>query len=326
MDPYRHGRDPFSCFRYLETLSHSKDREASGGLGHYAGRPDGGHLCQYLASSRAMVDPLDRLRFFQNRTENVYGFQKESFMVRRYLRIFVLCLIPFLMLVIRSSSVFAICPHPEPRVQTLLTRCDAGFIGTIISEQHVTEKDGGEINDGAIYTFRVEKTFQGPERDFIEVYDEFGTESLVMDVGHKLLIFAKRNNKGKLQVRCGDGFDEKWTNYEKSVQEAQKVLKNIKAGKNGDISGFVGQDQDTEEDPIPGIHFIVTGNGRTYRVVSDETGWFHLSVPPGHYQIKPSDTNWIVKLTDYCWENSKDLDVRIAGGADLGFIATLKNK
>lgn len=111
-----------------------------------------------------------------------------------------------------------------------------------------------------------------------------------------------------------------------SVKETLKVLENIKDGVDGDIRCFVGGNPEPEDDPIPNIHFTVSGNGKTYRVVSDKKGWFHLSVPPGHYQIRPSDPKWKVRLSDYCWENPGDLDVRTVGGADLGYFAIPNNK
>lgn len=89
-----------------------------------------------------------------------------SLIIKMFLKFNPLYLFSFLFLTFHSSPVLAICPHPEPRVQTLLTRCDAGFIGTVISFRCVIDKNGNGLFDnvtGTYFTFRVEKTFVGPE-------------------------------------------------------------------------------------------------------------------------------------------------------------------
>jgi hypothetical protein len=227
----------------------------------------------------------------------------------------------------------ALCPDPVPRVQTLFTRSDAAFIGTVVSEHGVDEKgkkvsldsDNGYINSVEIcFRIKTTKIFSGPKAEFVDVYNGNDSGRMGLSVGDTYLIFAAKDKDGKLFGYCDDATDSTDPDYSEKIVELNEVIKNIEKGMPGDIRSFVGRDRQSGIDGIPNIHFVISGNGKTYTAVSDAKGWFRISVPAGHYSVKPAEPKWNIELSDYCWENSDDLDVRTAGGADLGFVASPK--
>ena len=224
----------------------------------------------------------------------------------------------------QTAISLAMCPSPEPRTRTEFTRCDVAFIGKVISKRSVMKK-GSDV-DGIFYTMKVNKLFRGSGKEFIEVYEDNDSARMGLEVNHTYLIFVFKQKDGRLQGWCRDAIESTEGDYQNKISEIKEVLKNINNGTNGEIIGFVGPYQPSLEDGIEGIHFDIEGAGKSYKVVSDKNGWFHLLVPAGHYKIKPNELNWSIELTDFCPEDPDDLDVRTAGGADLAFIAEKKGR
>ncbi len=235
-------------------------------------------------------------------------------------------LLSFVVIAALANQSFAFCEFPEQRVQTQFLQCDVSFVGTAISERDIVKK-GEEDVIGKVYKFKVEIAFPGANaenRKFIEVYDENDSGSMGLYVGGKFLLFLHGDINDRLSGGCGNAIDSKEPAFEKKINEVYQVIKNYKAGANGDIRGFVGTTEASTKHPLPGVHFIVTGNGKTYDVVSDEKGWFDLSVPTGRYKITSVETNWTIKKSFYCFYNFSDMLIRPGGGADISFLAEEK--
>ena len=211
------------------------------------------------------------------------------------------------------------CPSPVPRIQTKFTRCDVAFIGKVVSKKYF-RKDGDDFA-GVVYSLKVDESFRGPEKDFIEVYEDNGSARMGLEVKKTYLIIVNKNKNGILQGWCEDAVESTDSEYKKKVSDVKEVMRNIKNGKEGEVIGFVGPSQPSLENGIKGIHFTIKGGGKTFRVISDETGWFRVSVPAGHYKIEPNEVGWKIEVTEFCIEDPDDLDVETAGGADLAFIA-----
>jgi hypothetical protein len=63
---------------------------------------------------------------------------------------------------------------------------------------------------------------------------------------------------------------------------------------------------------------------KKYRGVTDETGSFHIHVPPGRYTVWPETLRWIVTPYDFSYDNEDHVVVERGGCAELQFMAAPK--
>jgi hypothetical protein len=84
---------------------------------------------------------------------------------------------------------------------------------------------------------------------------------------------------------CYDAINSRAPDYSKKISEVKEVIQSINAKLDGDILGFVGSNEGSDD--LRGIHFLVKGMGVTRTIVSDKDGWFHVRVPAGLYKIEP---------------------------------------
>ncbi len=130
--------------------------------------------------------------------------------------------------VIQANISLAICSNPEPRIRTKFSRCDVSFVGKVISERDVTEREGGEnFIVGKYFTLRVDKKFRGPEKKLIEVYEDNDSARMWLEIGGKYLLFVKYQKDGKLQGWCDDAVEEKDKKFPNKILELRDVMKNI---------------------------------------------------------------------------------------------------
>ena len=197
---------------------------------------------------------------------------------------FVLCVGVF---AIEHNSSFAICPDPEPRIKTLFTRCDVAFIGTVISERGIEygKENDEDYHTGLFYKMKVKQVFRGLKEKVIEVYEDNDSGRMGLIKGHAYLVFVHRQKDGKLQGWCNDALDSNDKSFKSKILELKEVQKNIKAGVNGDIRGFVEDGEGEGYKGVEGIHFSIKGEGKVYSAVSDKNVWFYVSVPAGHYKV-----------------------------------------
>jgi len=243
----------------------------------------------------------------------------------RHLFIFLLALIHFSFI----EPSLAFCPSPKPRVRTLFTRSDLALIGRVVSVHGVDEK-GKEIKNEDLSPFgdavklrfkmKVSKTFKGSKVEYVEVCENNDSGRMGLEVGRTYLVFIQKDEKGELLGYCDDAVDSRDEDYQNDIAEIGEIEREIKAGANGDILGFVGSAEDVGVDGVSGIRFVVSGSGVVKEVVSDKNGWFHIQVPAGHYKVKAINSGKTVESSDYCPDDPEDVDVRTAGGGELSFV------
>ena len=124
---------------------------------------------------------------------------------------------------------------------------------------------------------------------------------------------------------CHDAINSRDPDYRKSIDEVKEVIRNIGANEDGDILGFVGSTEGDASQGLGGIHFVVKGKGVTRTAVSDKHGWFHVRVPAGIYKIEPIESRYQMEVTIYSPDHPARIDVRVAGGAEVSFVAKPKH-
>ena len=226
---------------------------------------------------------------------------------------------------------FAICPDPKQRVQTIFTRSDVAFIGTVVSKRPEADPEEKIYAKGYYFGLKVKQLFRGPDKKVIEVYEDNDSARMGLEIGHTYLIFVTKQKDGKFQGWCDDAREIKTMDDEKNYSlQIDEVNKNIKIGANGDIQGVVligrkygsgwGYKMGKDQEGMKGIHFTIKGNGKVYKTVSDKEGWFHVSVPEGHYKVEPIELKRKISPTSYSLDDPDDVDVRTAGGGELEFV------
>ena len=263
-------------------------------------------------------------KYLQNFKFFYYGdplWTKETYMK---LKIFLIMNTAILIFFVSQPSV-AICTHPIPRIQTLFTRSDAAFIGTVVSKRpNKTDPNDKDYDTGFYFGLKVKRLFRGPNKKVIEVYEDNDSGRMALEIGHTYLIFVTKQKDGKLQGWCYDAREINNKDDEKNYSlKIEAVIKKIKAGANGDIQGLV---LDRDSNGIADVHFTITvaGGVQTYKTVSDKDGFFHVSVPAGNYFVGPSETKWQFKTTEYSLDQNYDVDVLPGGGGEVEFMVEPK--
>ena len=170
------------------------------------------------------------------------------FCSRCYVGRILMPLIVFLVILLNlmePSLSSAVCPFPAPRIQTLFTRSDVAFVGTVVSERGTDErgKDVKNIDkDDAVeiyYQVKVKQLFRGPKSEFIEVCEGNDSGRMGLEVGHSYLLLIKKNSLGLLEGSCTEGVESSDGNYTKDLLEVRRVIDAVKRSESGDIRGFV---------------------------------------------------------------------------------------
>ncbi|GEM_PF-3024014 len=237
----------------------------------------------------------------------------------------------FTFLIFHVNTSLAYCPDPEPRIQVKFTRSEVAFIGKVVSSRDVTEKDDeGEFISGVFYRLEVKKLFRGPEKKFIEIYEDSNSARMSLDVGHTYLVFIEGTRDGRLQGFCDDAKEVPETEINKTISKIQKIIENINSGANGTIRGFIGDGGDNGggggccSKGLKGIHFVIEGEGKIYKAVSDKDGWFFVSVPAGIYTVECAEAKLNIYPTIYSYDDPHHVEVKAGGGADLEFVKDLE--
>jgi len=229
----------------------------------------------------------------------------------------------------------AICPFPARRIRTQFTRSEVVFIGTVLSESGINSK-GKDVNDPTdldpfgdaeylCYRVKAGQIFRGVKNNEFKICEGNDSSRMGLQIGETYLFLIEKNKNGMLLGSCGDAINARDPDYSKMISEVKEVIQYINAKSDGDLLGFVGSTEGNVSDGLGGIHFLVKGMGVTRTVVSDKDGWFHVPVPAGQYKIEPIESNYKIKATIYSPDSPDRIDVRIAGGAEVSFVAKPKN-
>jgi hypothetical protein len=236
---------------------------------------------------------------------------------------------------LQACPSMAICPFPKRRIRTQFTRSDVVFIGRILSERGINSA-GKEVIDpieldpfgeAEVLCYRVhaEQIFRGTKNDEFEICEGNDSSRMGLRVGQAYLLLIEKNENGILFGSCFDAINTRDPDYKNKISEVKAVIQNIKAKSDGDILGFVGSTEGNVSDGLADIHFLLKGVGINRIVISDKSGWFHVRVPAGLYKIEPIEPSYHIERTIYSPDNPDHIDVRVAGGGEVSFVATPKN-
>ncbi len=236
--------------------------------------------------------------------------------------------------VLQACPSMAICPFPERRIRTQFTRSEVVFIGTVLSERGIDSK-GKEVKDPIdlepfgdadylCYRVKGGQIFRGVKNNEFDICEGNHSARMGLRIGQTYLFLIEKEKNGMLLGSCRDAINSRDPDYQKKISEVKEVIRNINAKADGDILGFVGATEGKASVGLNGIHFLLKGMGVTRTIVSDKEGWFHARVPAGLYKIEPIESNYQIEASIYSPDNPNRIDVRVAGGGEISFVAKPK--
>ncbi len=212
------------------------------------------------------------------------------------------------------DSAGAVCPEPHPKVCAEFFKSDAVFVGTVLTERTVPERE--RAYDGWVYRLRVRQTFRGAVRDILEVFTENSSGRFPLVVGETYLLFASVD-EGRLTIdNCGNSGP--LSQLQNLIPQIRKIKRTSGAEIEGEVSAGPGMP------PPAGITIVVRGAQKTYRGVTARDGWFHIHVPPGKYTIRAESSAWKVVPFDLSYDDPDRIVVHNGGCAELKFLASSK--
>ena len=220
--------------------------------------------------------------------------------------------------VILPLPCLAYCNQPEPTVACQFLNSDAVFIGTVFATREEPQRAKDDASaDGWIYTLTVERLFRGPGSKTIEVYTENASARFPLDNGKQYLLFASRYH-GRFEI-VGCGNLALVSDAKKSIQELEKM----KIPEDAVIEGRIGFGEIPDAvGHKPRMVIIVSGDGGTFKRVSDSDGWFHLHVPPGKYSARVQKTRGLTATPfDLSYDNPDHFVARKGHCSGLQFHA-----
>lgn len=211
---------------------------------------------------------------------------------------------------------FGFCFQPNPTVTCEFLNSDAAFVGKVVSVHDVPPRD--KEYDGWLYSLTVQELFRGPKTKTIKVFTENSSARFPLEVGKQYLLFAKRFN-GRLGITsCGNSA------LLSAAQLALAELRRFKTPRDAVIEGRISfsgiPDTGTH---IPGIQVTFHSGVRTFRVASDQNGWFHLHVPPAEYSAEIEQIpHWSITPYDLSRDNPAKFEARPGRCFALQFVAS----
>lgn len=179
-----------------------------------------------------------------------------------------------------SAPAFGFCFEPHPTVVCDFLNSDVVFSGKVLSVQTV---NGG---DGWRYRLKVLRLFRGPRNKVIDVYTGNDSGRYPLDLKGEYLIFAYKYKDQLTIDNCGNSAP---------LSEAKDLIREIQGitiHRDGIIEGRIVQNYVSfnKSKGAPGIKVLIYGKGKTYRLITDQQGWFQLHVPPGQYSAEAEST------------------------------------
>jgi len=223
-----------------------------------------------------------------------------------------LTVIAALALFVRPAG--AVCLEPHPKVSAEFFKSDAVFVGTVLTERTVPEKDGAY--DGWVYRLRIKQTFRGSVRDAVEVFTENSSGRFPLVVGETYLLLAYKE-QGRLTIdNCGNSGSLSQT------EDLIPQIKKIKKTTGGEVEGLITVQSSVL--PLAKISIVVRGEQKTYRGVTGRDGWFHIHVPAGTYTVRPESSSWDIVPFDLSYDKPDHVVIHDGGTAELKFLASPK--
>ena len=214
------------------------------------------------------------------------------------------------------GSVTAVCARPHPKVCAEFFKSDSVFVGTVVAQTAVINKEG---YDGWVYRLRVRKVYRGPTQDFIEVYTENTSGRFPLDTGETYLLFAYTFEK-RFTITCG-GNSAKLSEAGDALRQLEDLMKRLKSSTDGEVSGVVDEFVGMNQPAVPGVLVTVRGGGKRYQGVTGKDGWFHITVPPGIYVVSAHSSKLHVIPYDLSYDDPEHIVVHKCGCTAIQFIA-----
>lgn len=215
------------------------------------------------------------------------------------------------------GSAVAFCFKPDPKVCAEFFRSDAVFVGTVVKEIALPGED--ESFAGWLYHVRVQRIYRGSATDAIEVFTPNDSSRFPLDVGETYLLFANLYG-GRLTIGyCGNS--AKLSKAGDAIRQLEKLMKRLKSGTDGEVSGLVGEYVGNDAPGVAGVLVTARGGGRNYEGVTGKDGWFHIRVPPGEYVLSAYSSKWVVIPYDLSYDDPQHAVVHRCGCTAIQFIA-----
>jgi hypothetical protein len=186
---------------------------------------------------------------------------------------FLSCLVLFC-----SAPTFGFCFEPHPTVACDFLNSDAVFSGKVLSRETVNGGDAFE------YRVSVVRLFRGPHDKVIDIYTGNDSGGYPLDVGSEYLFFTYKYKDQLWISNCDDSVP---------VSEAKELIgeiQGIAVPQDAIIEGRIILNYVPSNKGVAGINVLIRGEGRTYRLTTDQQGWFHLHVAPGAYSVEAEST------------------------------------
>ncbi len=182
----------------------------------------------------------------------------------------------FLCLFVASQSQ-AVCPQPQRKACSAYFSSDVVFSGTIASVEEVPEAD--DFIEGWRYRVNVAEVFKGPHQSQATVHTSNDSGRLLLEVGKFYVLFAIVQGDD-LEVGADCGSLQSAEHARETVDEVRRLLSVRDSVIEGQISRAY-----VLGPGIPGVSVEVFGPGTIRKLVTDNQGWFHVSVKPGSYRV-----------------------------------------
>lgn len=143
--------------------------------------------------------------------------------------------------------------------------------------------------------------------------------------GETVLLFASYADDEDLKLEFNSPFEIYNvcgnSAFASKAQAAIRELRTLTVPKDAEVEGQVSV-RDTD-DPLPGIKVVIRGEGKSFQVVSDRNGWFHVRVPPGDYSAKvEGDPRWKIVPSGVTRDDPADFTARKGRCSGLQFDAS----
>src|SRR6266496_5285662 len=207
-----------------------------------------------------------------------------------------------------SPRAFAVCPVPGIRANGEFFARDVVFTGKVQTQRY-DEADVG----GWYYHLRATKVFKGPVQKQFTVYTEDSDVRFPLRLGRQYLLFADQVD-GRLEIdNCGNS--ALLADAARSLHEIRRIA----ASKSGKIEGWVAGE--TSGVNLVGVHVVVRGGSRVYRVLADRDGWFHFRAPAGPYSVDFSNGEYYLNGADSFWYRPEHFVLHAGETASLQMVS-----
>jgi hypothetical protein len=179
-----------------------------------------------------------------------------------------------------TSTAYAICPYPTPKLCSEYFDSDVIFTGKILKMEYISDPNQDNDNDWIEYTAKVKKTFRGYTRSITKFRTPNTTARWIGDVGKSYVIFLRK--RGATST-CGP-LDE--SEYVHKVDKEIDILKNASSSKiEGQVISKSGPWGGSYGIPVKDVQLKAVGKNKEFITSTDKDGKFTIVLPSGKYKL-----------------------------------------